>query len=90
VKTFQVKEGRFRLDIRKKPLTVWVVRLEQVTQRCSGCLNPGDFQGQAGSGSEHVTELCVSLLTAGELDDKTFKGPFQLKQFYDSMKKTMV
>ena len=30
-------------------------------------------------------ELWVSLLTAGELDQMSFKGPFQLKQFYDAM-----
>jgi len=27
----------------------------------------------------------VSLFIAGELNEMTFKGPFQLKQFYDSI-----
>ena len=40
---------------------------------------PGDTQGQAGWGSEHLMELWVSLFTAGELDQMAFKGPFQLK-----------
>jgi len=30
-------------------------------------------------------ELYVSLLTAGELDQMAFKGPFQLKRLPDSM-----
>ena len=30
-------------------------------------------------------ELYVSLFTAGELDWMAFKGPFQLKQLYDSI-----
>ena len=29
--------------------------------------------------------LCMSLFIAGELDQMTFKGPFQLKQLDDSM-----
>jgi len=37
--------------------------LPQAAQRHRGCPIPGDLQG-----SEHLTELCVSLLTAGELD----------------------
>jgi len=37
---------------------------------------PGDTQGQAGQGSEHLMELWVSLFIAGE--QVTFKGPFQL------------
>ncbi len=36
-------------------------------------------QGQAGRGSEHLVELCMSLLTAEELDQMIFMG-------YDSMK----
>ena len=39
----------------------------------------GDTQGQAGRGSEHLTELWVSLLMAR----MAFKGPFQFKRFYD-------
>lgn len=31
------------------------------------------------------TELWVSLLTAGALDQMTIKGPFQLKQLNDSV-----
>ena len=48
----------------------------------------GGTQGQ-GMGSEHLMELWVSLFIAEELDELTFKGPFQLKQFCDSMIQTM-
>ena len=53
--------------------------LAQVARRGSGCPFLGDFQDQAGWGSEHLMELYVSLFTAGELDWITFEGPFQLK-----------
>jgi len=55
--------------------------LEQFAQRGGGCPVPGDTQGQAGWGSEHLIVLYMSLVTAGELDKMTSKGPFQLKQF---------
>ena len=42
------------------------------------------FSSDAGPGSEHLMELWVFLLLAGELDQMAFKGPFQLKQLYDS------
>ena len=44
-----------------------------------GCSIPADSQSQAGWGSELLTELWVSLLTAGEWDQMAFKGPFRLK-----------
>lgn len=54
----------------------------QTAQRCSACHIPGDFEDLAGPGTEHLMELCMSLFTAGELEQVTFKGPFQV---YDSM-----
>ena len=56
--------------------------LEQAAQRDGGLSIPGDIQGQAGLGCEHLMELYVSLFIAGELDQMTLKGPFQLKWFY--------
>ena len=60
--------------------------VEQAAQICGGCPCPisTDTQGQTGQGSEHLMELQVSLFIAGELDQMEFKGPFQLKRFYDS------
>ena len=48
---------------------------------------PGDTQGQAGGALSTLIELWVSLFVAGELDRMAFKGPFQLKRFYDSMER---
>jgi len=66
---FKLKEGRFRLGIREVFFcNKGSEALAQVAQRCGGCSVPGHIQGQAGWGSEHLIELGVSLLTAGELD----------------------
>ena len=59
--------------------------LAQVAQRGAGCPVLEDIQGQAGWGSEHQIQLQASLSIAGELYQMTFKGSFQLKQFYDSV-----
>jgi len=50
---FKLKEGRFRLDRRKKLFyREGVETLEQVAQRGSGGPIPGNIQGQIGRGSE--------------------------------------
>ena len=56
--------------------------LAQVAQRGGGCPTLGDTQGQAGWGSEHLTELWVFLFTAGGLDQMAFTSPIQLKSFH--------
>jgi len=49
----KLREGRFRLDIRKKFFYhEGSETLEQVSQRDSGGPIPGDIQGQVGWGSE--------------------------------------
>jgi len=56
------------------------------TENWTKCIHLSSAEGeddQAGWGSEHLMELWVSLLSAGELDQTTFKGPFQLQQCYD-------
>ena len=52
---------------------------EQAAQRGGWCPVPRDIQGQAEPGPEHLIELQMSLFTAGELDQMTFKGLFLLK-----------
>lgn len=42
-------------------------------------------QGQAGQASEHLMSLQVSLFITEALDQMAFKGPLQLKRFYDSL-----
>ena len=49
--------------------------LAQVAQRAGGCPIPGDTQGQAGQGSEHLMELQMSLIIAGQLEQVAFKDP---------------
>ena len=59
--------------------------LEQVAQSGGGCSIPGDIQDQAGWGPEQLGLVVMSPFIAGELGQMAFKGPLQLKQFYDSM-----
>jgi len=79
------KEGRFRLDTRKKCFTLRVVKpwhslprevgdapsLEMLKARLDGALSS-------------LVWLKMSLLTAGGLDEMVFKNPFRPKPFYDS------
>lgn len=43
---FNLKEGRFKLDIKNKSFMMRMVELGQVAQRDGGCLIPGNSQYQ--------------------------------------------
>ena len=81
---FKLKEGRFRLDIRKKFFTVNGETLAQAAQRSCGCPLPGRVQGQVGRGfgQPGLVEGVPAHGRGLELDEK---GPFQPKPLYDSI-----
>ena len=54
--------------------------LENVSQGCDRCLVLGDIQVRLNQALSNLIYLRMSLIIAG-----TFKGLFQLKQFYDSI-----
>lgn len=58
--------------------------LEYVVQIGGRCPMPGNIHSQAG----RLVYLKMSLLIAGELDWRTFRGPFQMKILYDSNRKS--
>ena len=60
---FKLKEGKFKLDIRKKFFFYHKggEALAQVAQRGGGCPVPADAQGEAGRGSEQP-DVAVGIL----------------------------
>jgi len=76
---FKVKEERFRLGIRKKSFTVKDGEaLEQAAQRCGGNLSLETFKIRLSGVLSNLIEQCMSLFTAGEFYQMTFRSPFQL------------
>jgi len=58
---FKLKEGRYRLDMRKKYFVIMVAKpWDKLPQKGDECPVLGDVQGQAGRGSEQ-TDLAVDV-----------------------------
>lgn len=58
--------------------------LEHVTHRGGGYPIPGDIQDQAGWDSELPDRAVGVHVHCRGVGQMVFKGPFQLKRFYDS------
>ena len=68
---FKLREGRFRLNLKRKFFTVSGETLAQVAQRSCGCPHPGRVQGQVGRGFEQpgLVEGVPAHGRGVELDD---------------------
>ena len=84
--SFKLRQGRFRLDIRRKSFTQSGVTLEQVAQGGCGCPIPGGIQGQAGYGSGQPGLVVGDPAHSRGLKLDDHCGPFRPWPFYDSMK----
>ena len=83
---FKLKEGRFRLDRRKRLCTARVVRpWHRLPREVVDAPSLETFQVKLDRALSNLIQLKTSLLMAGGLDRRTFTGPFQPKLFYDSM-----
>ena len=66
---FRLKEGRFRLDVREKPITLQGGEaLEWSVQQSCGCHIPGGAQGQA-LGQPDLVDSCLAHGRGLELDE---------------------
>jgi len=83
---FKPKEARFRLDLRKKFFRMRVVKhWHRLPREVVDAPSLETFKARLNRALSNLTELKMSLLTAGGLDQTTFKIPFQPKAFYDSV-----
>jgi len=83
---FKPREGRFRLDRRKKFLTVRVVKhWNRLPREVVEIPSLEIFKARLDGALSNLVWLKMSLLIAGGLGQMTSKGPFQPKAFCDSI-----
>jgi len=83
--SFKQKEGRFRLDIKKKFFTMKVVRHWHRLPREVVDVPPGVFKARLDGALSNLVWWKVSLPMAGGLGLDDLQGFLQPKPFYDSM-----
>jgi len=85
VNGFKLKQGRFRVDIRKKFTALKVVRhWPRLPREVVDAPSLETFKARLDRALSNLIELKMSLLMAGGLDWMAFKGRFQPKPFQDS------
>ena len=82
---FKLRQGRFRLHIRRDFFIQKVVTLKQVAQGGCGCPIPGGIQGQAGCGSGQPGLVVGDPAHSRGVETRYHCGSFQPRLFYDSM-----
>ena len=83
---FKLKGGRFRVDIRKTFYRVRGVKhWNRLPREMVDAPSLEAFKARLDGALSNLIQLKMSLLIAGELDQRTFQGVFQPKAFYDSM-----
>jgi len=83
---FELKEGRFKLDIRNEFFMMRVMKLQnRFPREVVGALSLETFKVRLDGALSNLVLLKMSLFIAGEMGYLTFKGPLQPILFYDSM-----
>jgi len=81
---FKLKEGRFRLDIRKTFFRVKAVKhWHRLPGEAGGAPSLETFKAGLDGVLSSVMRLKMSLLVAGGFDQMALKGPFQPRPFCD-------
>jgi len=80
----KLKEGRFRLDIRKKFFTMEVVKpWPRLPREAVAALSLAVFKARLNGALSSLVWWKMSLLLAGGLEPDGLQGPFQPLPFYD-------
>jgi len=85
---FKLKEGRFRLGIRKNFFALRVVKPgHRFPREVVEAPSLETFQGRLDGALSTLLQWKMSLLTAGWVDEMASKGPFHPKAFCDQASK---